>query len=194
VAKPASAEQVCSVQYPSGTPQMLGQRLGPDPPDNGTSTLPASTQKYSQFKSFRCHVQLLWGCGLLGYDNALSYHNFQETCCLLLQDVHSSTALQSPIIPRSVMPTRTMPKHPTAMKTSISHTQIFKFSRMLQPCWMINRDISKEHASLLGLLDSEDESTMHLWNGGNYQLLDMAEQPMRIKSSLTCYWEPKSLH
>jgi hypothetical protein len=58
VATPASAEQVCSVQYPSGTPQMLGQLLGPDPPDSGTSTLPVRTQKYPQFKSFGCHVQI----------------------------------------------------------------------------------------------------------------------------------------
>lgn len=105
VATPASAEQVCSVQYPSGTPQMLGQLPGPDPPDNGTSTLPVSTQKYTQIIPFRCHAQLLWECGLLSCDKALGYQHFQETCCPLLQDIHSSKTLQSPIIPHSVMPT-----------------------------------------------------------------------------------------
>lgn len=46
VATLAAEERVCSVQCLSGTRQMPGQLLGPDPPGIGTSTLPINTQKY----------------------------------------------------------------------------------------------------------------------------------------------------
>jgi hypothetical protein len=44
VAALQAAEQVCSVQYLSGTRQMPGQPLGPDHPGIGTSTFPTNTK------------------------------------------------------------------------------------------------------------------------------------------------------
>jgi hypothetical protein len=40
----AAGERVCSVQCLSGTRQLPGQLLGPDPPGIGTSILPVNTE------------------------------------------------------------------------------------------------------------------------------------------------------